>query len=98
MKLKNLVMLFSGMAESRHPNDVIRGLGLLILLPLPDPMLASLTFPSWEQRWPPSSPQLPSHQLSKPHRNLLTSDSKNSKEDCHWSILSLSIGPRGAQP
>lgn len=56
MKLKSPVMLLSGIAGSSHPNDAIRGLDLLILLPFspPHPMLASLTFPSWEQSWPPA--------------------------------------------
>lgn len=35
----------------------------------------------------PSSSQLPSHQLSKPHRKLLNNDSKSPKEGYHWSIL-----------
>lgn len=56
MKLKSPFMLLSGMAASSHLNDAIRVLDLLILLPFSSPhhMLASLTFPSWEQSWPPA--------------------------------------------
>lgn len=72
MKLRSPeLMLLSGMAGLRHPNGVI---GVLVstsccaLLPIPSHvgMLASLAFPTWEQRWPPAAPSLLPTSLASP--------------------------------